>query len=44
LSDEHMKPEEKPLPVRAPEGQGAWDTHNIKAAVGMALWCSRSSP
>ena len=32
-----MKPEEKPLPVRAPEGQGAWDTHNIKAAVGMAL-------
>jgi hypothetical protein len=32
-----MKPEEKPLPVRAPEGQGTWDTPNIKAAVGMAL-------
>ena len=32
-----MKPEEPPLPVKAPQGQGIWDTPNIKAAVGMAL-------
>lgn len=32
-----LKPEEPPLAVRAPQGQGIWDTPNIKAAVGLAL-------